>query len=62
MSETSTAAAGSMNPSQDDFAAMLEESFETYGAPAEGSVLKGKIIDIQNDMAIVDVGLKTDGR
>jgi len=62
MSETSTAAAGSMNPSQDDFAAMLEESFETYGAPAEGSVLKGKIIDIQNDMAIVDVGLKTEGR
>ncbi len=62
MSETSTAGATSLNPTSDDFAALLEESFETNGAPAEGAVLKGTVIDIQNDMAIIDVGLKTEGR
>ncbi|MDE1985592.1 MAG: 30S ribosomal protein S1 [Alphaproteobacteria bacterium] len=49
------------SPSRDDFAAMLEESFITQ-SPAEGSVIKGKIVSIENDFAIVDVGLKTEGR
>ncbi len=48
-------------PSREDFAAMLDASFETQ-APAEGSVIKGKIVAIENDFAIVDVGLKTEGR
>jgi small subunit ribosomal protein S1 len=48
-------------PSRDDFAAMLEASFEKQ-SPAEGSVIKGKIVAIENDHAVVDVGLKTEGR
>src|ERR1700722_20011957 len=48
-------------PSRDDFAAMLEASFEIR-APAEGSVVRGTIIAIENDFAVVDVGLKTEGR
>ncbi|MEI9930835.1 MAG: hypothetical protein WDM89_09860 [Rhizomicrobium sp.] len=42
-------------PSRDDFAAMLEESFEGR-SPAEGSVIKGTIVAIENDFAVVDVG------
>jgi small subunit ribosomal protein S1 len=48
-------------PSRDDFAAMLEASFEER-APAEGSVVRGIIVAIENDHAVVDVGLKTEGR
>ncbi|HEY1710088.1 MAG TPA: 30S ribosomal protein S1 [Rhizomicrobium sp.] len=48
-------------PSRDEFAAMLEESFEGR-SPAEGSVIRGKIVAIENDFAVVDVGLKTEGR
>ncbi|MDJ0895003.1 MAG: 30S ribosomal protein S1 [Alphaproteobacteria bacterium] len=47
--------------SADDFAAMLDESL---GAEArlEGTVVKGKVIAIDNDMALIDVGLKSEGR
>jgi small subunit ribosomal protein S1 len=48
-------------PSREEFAALLEESFEGR-APAEGSVIRGTIVAIENDFAIVDVGLKTEGR
>ncbi|HEX3429791.1 MAG TPA: 30S ribosomal protein S1 [Rhizomicrobium sp.] len=48
-------------PSRDDFAAMLEASFETR-APAEGTVVRGIVVAVENDYAIVDVGLKTEGR
>lgn len=48
-------------PSRDDFAAMLEQSFETQ-SPQEGAVIKGTIVAIENDFAMVDVGLKTEGR
>jgi small subunit ribosomal protein S1 len=48
-------------PSRDDFAAMLEASFLKQ-SPAEGSVIKGKVVAIENDYAVVDVGLKTEGR
>ena len=53
--------AASMNPTSEDFAALLEESFGE-GSPKEGSVVKGKIIAIENDLAVIDVGLKTEGR
>jgi small subunit ribosomal protein S1 len=57
-----TAVAESIStPDRDDFAAMLEASFEIR-APAEGSVVRGTIIAIENDFAVVDVGLKTEGR
>jgi small subunit ribosomal protein S1 len=48
-------------PSRDDFAAMLEQSFQTQ-SPQEGQVIKGTIVAIENDFAMVDVGLKTEGR
>jgi small subunit ribosomal protein S1 len=48
-------------PSREDFAAMLEASFEEQ-APAEGSVIKGTVVAVENDFAVVDVGLKTEGR
>ncbi|HVZ67836.1 MAG TPA: 30S ribosomal protein S1 [Rhizomicrobium sp.] len=48
-------------PSRDDFAAMLDASFQSQ-TPAEGNVIKGTVVAIENDFAIVDVGLKTEGR
>src|SRR5580698_9209513 len=48
-------------PSHDDFAAMLEQSFQTQ-SPQEGAVIKGTIVAIENDYAMVDLGLKTEGR
>ncbi|MEZ5878299.1 MAG: 30S ribosomal protein S1 [Tepidamorphaceae bacterium] len=49
------------NPSRDDFAAMLEESLNTNSL-AEGSVVNGRVISIEKDLAVIDVGLKTEGR
>ncbi len=51
----------SATPSRDDFAAMLEESFHEHAA-AEGHVVRGHVIAVENDFVIVDVGLKTEGR
>ncbi|MFW2436667.1 MAG: 30S ribosomal protein S1 [Parvibaculales bacterium] len=50
-----------MNPTTEDFAALLEESFSD-NSPIEGSVIKGRVTAIENDLVIVDVGLKTEGR
>ncbi|MBV9558588.1 MAG: S1 RNA-binding domain-containing protein, partial [Pseudolabrys sp.] len=49
-------------PSREDFAAMLEESFEKGGTPSEGTVVNGKVVGIEKDMAVIDVGAKTEGR
>ncbi len=49
------------NPTRDDFAALLEESFAKNDL-AEGYVTKGIITAIEKDVAIVDVGLKVEGR
>ncbi len=51
----------SLNPTRDDFAAMLEASFDD-NSMTEGSVVKGTIVAIEKDLAVVDVGLKTEGR
>ena len=51
----------SMNPTRDDFSALLDEAFGSTDF-AEGTVVKGKIVGIEKDFAIVDVGLKTEGR
>src|ERR1700682_6252037 len=48
-------------PSREDFAKLLEESF-TAGSPQEGSVVKGIIVGIEKDLAVIDVGAKTEGR
>ena len=50
-----------MNPTRDDFAALLNESFGG-DSPFEGSVIKGKITAIEKDLAVIDVGLKMEGR
>src|SRR5580698_8541216 len=51
----------SMSPSRDDFAALLDESFGGRDF-MEGSVVKGMVVGIEKDFAIIDVGLKTEGR
>ncbi|MBL8585657.1 MAG: 30S ribosomal protein S1 [Bradyrhizobiaceae bacterium] len=48
-------------PSHEDFASMLEESFH-HGNMQEGSVIKGTVVAIEKDLAVIDVGLKTEGR
>jgi len=48
-------------PLREDFASMLEESF-TSGNLQEGSVIKGTVVGIEKDLAVIDVGLKTEGR
>ncbi|HVL73475.1 MAG TPA: 30S ribosomal protein S1 [Beijerinckiaceae bacterium] len=48
-------------PSREDFAALLEESFRTAEIQ-EGSVVKGTVVAIEKDVAVIDVGAKTEGR
>jgi small subunit ribosomal protein S1 len=48
-------------PSRDDFAAMLDEQFG-QNSRLEGSVVKGRVVSIDNDEVVVDVGLKSEGR
>ncbi|HEX7947025.1 MAG TPA: 30S ribosomal protein S1 [Phenylobacterium sp.] len=50
-----------MNPSRDDFAALLDESMGG-GDFHEGTVVQGRVAAIEKDFAIIDVGLKTEGR
>src|SRR5690242_18921098 len=54
-------AASSATPSREDFAKLLEESF-TQGSPQEGAVVKGTGVAIEKDLAVIDVGAKTEGR
>jgi hypothetical protein len=51
----------SLNPTRDDFSALLDEAFGGRDF-AEGTVVHGKVVAIEKDFAIVDVGLKTEGR
>ena len=46
---------------KDDFESMLMDSF-LDNEPMEGAVVKGKVVAIEKDLAIIDVGLKTEGR
>src|SRR5262249_13948930 len=48
-------------PTREDFAALLEESYGESEA-IEGSVIKGKVVGIEKDVAVIDLGLKTEGR
>ena len=50
-----------LNPSTADFAALLNESFASNDL-YEGSVVKGLIVAIEKDLAVIDVGLKVEGR
>jgi small subunit ribosomal protein S1 len=48
-------------PTREDFAKMLEESFGRNDLQ-EGSVVKGHVVGIEKDIAVIDIGLKTEGR
>jgi len=43
----------------ESFAALLEE---TMGESLEGKVVSGLVISVENDLAVIDVGLKSEGR
>jgi small subunit ribosomal protein S1 len=48
-------------PSEENFAQLLDEIYGT-GAGLEGTVVKGTVVSIENDFAVIDVGLKSEGR
>ena len=54
--------ASSANPTRDDFAAMLDEQLGGADGGFEGRVVKGTVTAIENGMAMIDVGLKSEGR
>lgn len=47
--------------SSENFAELLENSFSEAKSYV-GNVVKGLVVDIQNDHAVIDVGLKSEGR
>jgi small subunit ribosomal protein S1 len=50
------------NPTRDDFARLLDEQLGGSDGGFEGRVVKGTITGIENGMAVIDVGLKSEGR
>jgi len=46
---------------KESFAALLDESLGVSNG-LEGTVVKGRVISIENDAALIDVGLKSEGR
>jgi small subunit ribosomal protein S1 len=54
--------ASSPNPTRNDFEALLNESLGGAEAGFEGRVVKGTVTAIDNDHAMIDVGLKSEGR
>nr|WP_314446885.1 30S ribosomal protein S1 [uncultured Sphingomonas sp.] len=50
------------NPTRDDFAALLNESLGGENEAFEGRVVIGTVTAIENDLAVIDVGLKSEGR
>ena len=61
MTEQTSLPGGVSSLETENFAALLEESFGKANS-LEGRVIKGKVIAIENDVAIIDVGLKSEGR
>jgi len=58
---TDTAAAPESAGTGEDFAALLEESFENNSS-LERTVVKGTVVSVESDFALIDVGLKSEGR
>ena len=58
---TATTGSNEMNPSRADFEALLNESMGGDTA-LEGTVVKGKVTAIEKELAVIDVGLKMEGR
>jgi small subunit ribosomal protein S1 len=48
-------------PTRDDFAALLDKSLGESQS-FEGKVVKGRVTAIENDLVVIDVGLKSEGR
>src|SRR6202012_3408610 len=46
---------------RESFGALLDESLGVSNG-LEGTVVKGRVISIENDAALIDVGLKSEGR
>jgi len=61
MAKAATAETTTAEYRKDSFASLLEESIGA-GNGLEGSVLKGIVVAVENDFALVDVGLKSEGR
>jgi small subunit ribosomal protein S1 len=61
MTKQTSLSGGMPSGETENFAALLEESMGQTGG-LEGRVIKGKVIAIENDVAIIDVGLKSEGR
>src|SRR5215213_5171828 len=49
-------------PTRDDFAKLLNETLGGENEGFEGRVVTGRVTAIENDMAVIDVGLKSEGR
>src|SRR5271157_3598439 len=48
-------------PAKESFAALLDESLGVASS-LEGTVVKGRVIAVENDAVLIDVGLKSEGR
>ncbi|MCB9568499.1 MAG: 30S ribosomal protein S1 [Myxococcales bacterium] len=46
----------------DDFAALFEQSLQESPEIREGSIVKGTVVDIIGDYAVVDIGIKAEGQ
>ena len=46
---------------KESFAALLDETLGASNS-LEGTVVKGMVITVENDMVLIDVGLKSEGR
>ncbi len=49
-------------PTRDDFADLLNQALGGENESFEGKVVKGIVTGIENDLAVIDVGLKSEGR
>ncbi len=58
---SNTATDGGPTPSRDEFAALLDESFGGQ-SNLEGRVITGIVVALENDVAVIDCGLKAEGR
>src|SRR6187549_1512444 len=60
--QTQTAGSTELPPAlTENFADLLEESLNKEGR-FEGRVVKGTVVKVENDIAVIDVGLKSEGR
>ena len=51
------------NPTRSDFEALLNQTFgDAADGGFEGRVVKGTVTAIEGDKAVIDVGLKSEGR